>query len=525
MADYELIGLNEAGPDLRAPTGADRGVVVGGVVVEGLAELDGGATVAGIDVANALTLGAVAAFTWDSSTVSPASSVSREVPPFVLSQLYDQIKGCVLNADGTVNYYLKPTNWAEKADGTASVLTGADGNVMVEIPKFYFRTTFVGTVTTWEISPVQVSGFTLHPAFILDGVEVDKRYYAAYDACVSKTRAITAATQANPVVVTSNNHGLQTGDTCFIDGVVGMTEINDRTFTVTRVDANTFSLDDEDGTGHTAYVSDGTFAAFIGGANNDNATALVNTATDKLSSVKSVYPMVGLTRNEFRLLAAVNGTGWRQLDFYLWCAVGMLYAVEYQTFYNQDELGNGNTNGTYLTTSAVQSDSPHTIAGLRDDVGNGSTTSANGQGTATKPGTVAMKYRGIENLFGNCWNWADAININVGATGRVHLANGNDRANYADNTATNHTLITSSLTTSSANIQALLPLGPYFLAAATGGTDAQYVTDRHFGSTSSNRVARVGGSAGLGGDAGVFALLAFSDSANRARAGGGRLAK
>jgi hypothetical protein len=395
---------------------------------------------------------------------------------------------------------------------------------MVEIPKFYFRTTFVGTVTTWEISPIQVSGFTLHPAFILDGVEVEKRYYSAYDASVQKNQAITGATAANPVVITSNDHGLQTGDTCFIDGVVGMTEINDRTFTVTRVDANEFSLDDEDGTGHTAYVSDGTFDAYIGGANNDNATALVNTATDKLSSVKGVYPMVGLTRNEFRLLAAVNGTGWRQLDFYLWCAVGMLYVVEYQTFYNQDELGNGNTNGTYLTTSAVQSDSPHTIAGLRDDIGNGSTTSANGQGTATKPGTVAMKYRGIENLFGNCWNFSDAININVSATGNVHLANGNDRANYADNTATNHTLITSSLATSSANIQALLPLGPYFLAAATGGTDAQYVTDRHFGITTSDRAARVGGGADFGGDAGVFALAAANPPA-RIRTAGSRLAK
>jgi hypothetical protein len=136
-----------------------------------------------------------------------------------------------------------------------------------------------------------------------------------------------------------------------------------------------------------------------------------------------------------------------------------------------------------------------------------------------------MKYRGIENLFGNCNNWADAININVTATGNVHLANDNDRANYADNTATDHTLITSSLTTSSANIQALLPLGPYFLAAATGGTSSQYVTDRHFGSASSNRVARVGGSATAGGAAGVFALAAGSDSTDRDRSFGGRLAK
>jgi hypothetical protein len=365
----------------------------------------------------------------------------------------------------------------------------------------------------------------VHPAFILDGVEVEKRYYGAYDASVFKTQAITGATAANPVVITSNNHGLQTGDTCFIESVVGMTEINDETFTVTRVDANTFSLDGEDGTLYVPYVSGGTFDAYIGGGNLTDATALVDTAANKLSSVKGVYPMVGLTRNEFRLLAAVNGTGWRQLDFYLWCAVGMLYVVEYQTFFSQSVLGNGNTNGIYLASSAVQSNSPHTIAGLRDDIGNASTTTANGQGTATKPGTVAMKYRGIENLFGNCWNWADGININVSATGNVYLANNNDRANYADDTATGHTLVTSSLTTSSANIQALLPLAPYFLAAATGGTSSQYVTDRHYGSATSNRVARVGGNAADAADAGVFAFLALDASADNDRRSGGRLAK
>jgi hypothetical protein len=77
-----------------------------------------------------------------------------------------------------------------------------------------------------------------------------------------------------------------------------MVEINDRTFTVTRVDANTFSLDGEDGTGHTAYTSDGTFTAYIGGANLDSATALVDlTATtgSKLGSVSGVYPYGGIT--------------------------------------------------------------------------------------------------------------------------------------------------------------------------------------------------------------------------------------
>jgi hypothetical protein len=397
----------------------------------------------------------IASFAWDSSTTSPAAVTANSVPQFVLDNLYNQMKGCILNADGTVNYYLKSTDWSEKADGTSSDLTGTDGNVMVEIPKFYYRTTFVGTVTTWEISPIEVSGFAVHPAFIVDGAEANKRYYSAYDAC----------------------------------------------------------------------VYDDSASAYISGTNLDNNSGNVDTGADKLSSVKGIYPMVGLTRNEFRLLAAVNGSGWRQLDFYLWSAIGLLYAIEYQTFFNQDELGNGNTNGSYLGSSSDQNDSPHTIAGYRDDVANGSTTSANGQGAATKPGTVAMKYRGIENFFGNCWNWADAININVSATGNVHVATDNDGANYADDTSTNYTLITSSLTTGSNNIQSLLPLGPYFLASSVGGSTSQYVTDRHYGSASSNRVACVGGNANTSGNAGVFALVAGYDSGRRDRIVGGRLAR
>lgn len=417
--------------------------------------LTGTATINGIDIFDAIVQGLIGSFTWDSGTTSPAATVERPVPLFTMENLFDQIKGCTLNVDGTVNYYLKSTDWAFKADGTPSDLTGADGNVMVEIPQFYYRTTFIGTATTWEISPVDVSGFEVHPAFILDGVEVSKRYYGAYDAC----------------------------------------------------------------------VYDDSASAYISGLNLDNNTANINTAADELASVKGIYPMVGVSRPECRLMAANIGTGWRQLDFYLWSAVGMLYAVEYQTFFNQDELGNGNTNNNYPSSSAVQDDSPNTIAGFRDDVGNGSTTPANGQGTATLPGTVAMKYRGIENLFGNTFNWTDAININVGATGNVHLATDNNRANYADATATGHDLVTSSLTTGSGNIQALLPLGPYFLASAVGGTTAQYVTDRHFGSVGANRVARVGGSAANGGSAGVFALSADSAAGDRLRGVGARLAR
>lgn len=73
-----------------------------------------------------------------------------------------------------------------------------------------------------------------------------------------KKMTITGITQANPAVVTvSAPHGLSTGDEVRIEGVVGMTEVNDRNFVITVVDADEFSLDGEDSTGHGAYVSGG----------------------------------------------------------------------------------------------------------------------------------------------------------------------------------------------------------------------------------------------------------------------------
>ncbi len=73
-----------------------------------------------------------------------------------------------------------------------------------------------------------------------------------------KKMVITGITQANPAVVTvSAPHGLSTGDEVRIEGVVGMTEVNDRDFVITVVDADEFSLDGEDSTAHTAYTSGG----------------------------------------------------------------------------------------------------------------------------------------------------------------------------------------------------------------------------------------------------------------------------
>lgn len=78
------------------------------------------------------------------------------------------------------------------------------------------------------------------------------------------TFTITDATEANPVVITtSENHGLSNGDVVYIANVLGMSEINGRTFTVANKTDTTFQLSGEDGTSHSLYVSGGTVFKFI----------------------------------------------------------------------------------------------------------------------------------------------------------------------------------------------------------------------------------------------------------------------
>lgn len=76
-------------------------------------------------------------------------------------------------------------------------------------------------------------------------------------------KSITDITQADPGVVTSAGHGLSDGDRVKIINVVGMTEVNDKIFTVANKTDDTFELNDDEGanvdtSGYGAYTNSGT---------------------------------------------------------------------------------------------------------------------------------------------------------------------------------------------------------------------------------------------------------------------------
>lgn len=84
-------------------------------------------------------------------------------------------------------------------------------------------------------------------AYLLEASDRKFRFYKDDGIILETPLNITGITRSNPVVVTAPAHGFSNGDEVFIDGVTGMTELNEKYFTVGEVTTNTFTLFDEHG--------------------------------------------------------------------------------------------------------------------------------------------------------------------------------------------------------------------------------------------------------------------------------------
>ena len=86
---------------------------------------------------------------------------------------WSDIKTCNIDADGNVLAYLGDSSF--RRDGT-------NGDVMVEIPKFYYRRIKTGTAEEFWICASKLPGYDLHPLFIDNGKEVSKVFHSVYNA-------------------------------------------------------------------------------------------------------------------------------------------------------------------------------------------------------------------------------------------------------------------------------------------------------------------------------------------------------
>ena len=135
-----------------------------------------------------------------------------------------------------------------------------------------------------------------------------------------------------------------------------------------------------------------------------------------LGSASGMTILTSNTRSDFRNKAKDNGPGSQLRDIAAWCAYDLLYLVEFADFNSQEKIGPGIVNATAVhKTGETDAMVYHT-------------------GRANSGDNAAVQYRGIENPWGNVFEWIDGINVN----NRVPYIC-TEPESYADDTTSNYT--------------------------------------------------------------------------------------
>lgn len=297
--------------------------------------------------------------------------------------------------------------------------TLSTGDVMVKIPKFWYRRYREGNIEYIKIANKPTAGFSVHPLFNHGGKECDHAYIGAYK--------------------TSSNN----------------------------------------------------------------------------KSVSGASPQVSQTRARFRSNAKSKGAGWSLIDIAALSAVQMLMLVEFADNNVQSKIGRGYCDGN--------SDSGSLKTGSCDSVPN---LTGRPSGTNGKTGVV---YRGIEDFWGNVWEWVDGVNWNDGT---YYVCN--NPANYADDTATNYTALSYKGKTDWSWTSAYITTegldtgnNPHVMLPAAAGRDSEFTYSTYYCDACAGQFGwkafRHGGLWYDGSKCGLFAAILYDASSVSAPAIGSRL--
>jgi hypothetical protein len=271
------------------------------------------------------------------------------------------MKRCVVNDDASVNYYLHANDSILKEDTSAANIDGTDGQVMVEIPIHWRRFTCLSLANSiWQ------ADFSLKP--FQGAHEVKSQYRDA------------------PVYVGAYKSAIHR-PTNKLSSVCNTT-------------------------------------ADYRGGNNQSAWDAENQFKSQLGK-----PVTNRDRGQFHTYAQNRGEVWNESDFYVRSAVSWLITLEYATTHHQQAmdgtlttegykkggLGTGATNLSGADWSTFNDRYPIFRCGLTNSLGN-----ATGEipvvvqdfpSTGQSVNTQVFSYRGVENFFGDLWEWTNGVNF------------------------------------------------------------------------------------------------------------------
>jgi hypothetical protein len=273
--------------------------------------------------------------------------------------IQSRMRRCLLKDDGTVNYYLHANDSALRDTGAAADLSGAAGQVMVEIPDHWRKFEFEGTKWRVFLSEFQLPGFHLVP----------KCYRSAYEAAIDRT------TSASPKLCSVVNKAV-----AFRGG-------NNNT----AYDGQSNSLLGTAGTS-TSLTNFRTYARRRGTAGKSGA----GWNCDVYNIQKICYWLFVVEYATINSQTAYNA----QPD-----ANG----------YKQGGLGAGVTNLASASWNTFNGYNPFIPCGYTNSLGNrtGLVDFAMPAEYGTALTTQVPSYRGIENPFGHTWSWTDGCKCRI----------------------------------------------------------------------------------------------------------------
>ena len=183
----------------------------------------------------------------------------------------------------------------------------------------------------------------------------------------------------------------------------------------------------------------------------------------------------------------------------------MLYLVEYADYNSQAKLGLGHS---------ASSNTAQINTGGCNELGMKS-------GCLVNDGSHAMIYRGIENIFGNIWQFVDGLGIkdNVGFISYNH----NDYANEVFTTPYSQVGYTNATSNGNPKVLGYDSNNPMVMLPTTLGGSGTTGTCDYYWQNTGNRVALFGGSWYDGANVGLFCWYLASDFSGAGALVGSRL--
>lgn len=210
--------------------------------------------------------------------------------------------------------------------------------------------------------------------------------------------------------------------------------------------------------------------------------------SSKLRSISGKTPTASQTIGTFRTQAKANGNGYENSGFYQLVFRQVMYLLKYKNLDSQTAIGRGFVDGNSAATTT----------------GN---TNAKGMDFGETTGKLQMKLFGLEDFWGNIWEWIDGIVTDSSWNMLTATDNFNDAGTGYENQGKG----------ASANVSGYLtkPQGTTktgFLAKECGGSETTYFCDYAY--LYSSCVASFGGNWSYASYAGAFHLHVSSTASN-----------